>query len=433
MRILYDIFFLLFSVLYVPILFLKGKGHREFVQKFSFLPEEVKKTVKPVWIHAVSVGEAAVAAKIAALLKEKREDIHVVVSTTTRTGNNMIRKVGKGTVDAVFYYPLDISFIVSRVIRLIDPSLYIMIETELWPNILEEFKKRKVPVVLANGRISDNSFHNYERIKFITQRILKCIDVFCMQSEKDAQRIEILGARKEDVFVTGNIKFDEEKQQDHTQTITRDKVGFGSDDSIIIAGSTHSPEEQEIINVFKHLKETRGGVKLILAPRHVERMEAIKIYAEKAGLKHVSLSRALQGSRINEVFDVLLVDTIGHLKDLYAIGDVVFVGGSLAKKGGQNPIEAAKWGKPIIFGPHMYNFREIARVFTNNKVAVQVGGIEELQKVLIELLNDRARREEMSNRAVEVIEENAGAVDRTIGKIEELLEKQSTSAPGHQS
>ena len=240
MRIIYNIFFLVFSVFYVPYLIFKNKFHKDFFQKLGNLPEEVIESKKPIWIHAVSVGESVLAVKLIKEIKRRSLDLEIVVSTTTQTGYDLLNKNVTNLVNGIFYYPLDFSFIVSKVIKLVDPMMYVLIETELWPNLLEEFKRKKIPVILVNGRISDNSFKNYKRIKFITKKLLSCINVFCVQTNKDAERIGFLGGEVKNVKILGNIKFDETLPNALENDI-RKECGFSPNDKIIVAGSTHCP------------------------------------------------------------------------------------------------------------------------------------------------------------------------------------------------
>lgn len=418
MKFFYDIFFLVFSLFYLPVLLFRRKGHKGFLQKLGAVPEEVKRLERPVWIHAVSVGEAALAGKIAKNIKKKRPEVKIAVSTTTKTGNDMIKKISGGAVDGVFYYPLDLSFIVSAAVKDIDPSAYILIETELWPNLISELERRKIPVILVNGRISDSSFANYKRIGFITSKILKGIISLCMQSDKDAQRVKELGAEDEKIKVTGNIKFDEVITSGGG-TFSKESLGFSEEDRIIVAGSTHYPEEKHIIDVFKELKRKEPKLKLILAPRHVERKEAVKIYIEKAKEKCTLLTDILNEKK--KEADIVLVDTIGHLKDLYRIATMVFIGGSLVNKGGQNPIEAASWGKAILFGPYMSNFKEVSRVFLENNAAICVENSGELKEKLLYLLDSPAEREKIEANALDVIRKNQGAISRTVEEVEKYL------------
>ncbi|MFH1878850.1 MAG: 3-deoxy-D-manno-octulosonic acid transferase [Candidatus Omnitrophota bacterium] len=423
MRALYDIFFVFFSIVYIPGLLFGRKMHRGFIQRFGILPGGLTGPEdRPLWIHAVSVGEAAVAAKIAARFKKMMPGIKILVSVTTRTGYNMALKAGKNDIDGVFYSPLDISAVVSRVVRKINPRAYIMIETELWPNILEQMRLRGVPVALVNGRISDHSFRNYMKIKFLTRRILGCIGCFCMQSDDDACRIKELGAPKAGVFVTGNVKFDETPLSTESRVFDKKTFGFNENEEVFVAGSTHFPEERVLIGVYKKLRDKYPGLKFILAPRHIERASGIREHFLKEGVKCRYLSEILAGAgKRAEGCDVVLVDTIGHLKTLYSMASVVFIGGSLAGKGGQNPIEAAVWGKPVVFGPNMQNFREIARVFTESGAAVKINDAGELGTVLDGILGDAGKKTLMAKASAEVIEKNSGALGRTVDRIKCFL------------
>jgi 3-deoxy-D-manno-octulosonic-acid transferase len=243
-----------------------------------------------------------------------------------------------------------------------------------------------------------------------------------MQSHLDAFRIKELGADPEKVFVTGNLKFDELSTKNGAVTFSETKLGFSKTDNIIVAGSTHYPEENMIIDIFKRLKEKEKALKLILAPRHIERTGAIRVYCDRAGIKYERLSRILQPGVLSvKNADMILVDTIGHLKDLYRLASIVFIGGSIADKGGQNPIEAAVWGKPVIYGPNMNNFRQVSGLFLDKDAACRVKDEKELEIILADLVNNPLRREEISRNAGKVISENTGAIDRTIDKIERFL------------
>ena len=422
MRLLYNLFFCLFSILYIPSLLIRGKFHRGFMQRFGFLPQEMEGLTSPVWIHAVSVGEAVLAAKLSARIKKVFPEVKTVISTTTRTGNEMVHKYGEGTADTVFYYPLDISGIVRRVVRAINPRLYVMVETELWPNLLEELSRKGVPTVLVNGRISDSSFKGYKKILFITRRILKNIDCFCMQSKQDSERIEALGASRDKIFVTGSMKFDKILDFSGSEFLNKETLGYTGENQIIVAGSTHYPEEIELVDLYKSLREKKKDLRLILAPRHIERVDEIKSSIEKRGMVTHTFSEVIEGEKadVNKC-DILLVDTIGHLKDLYSVASVVFIGGSLARRGGQNPIEAARWKKAIVFGPHMSNFREISEVFLENDAARQVKDAKELKEVFEDLLSDTEKNKRLAEAAKKVIESNCGAVDKTADKIKDYI------------
>jgi len=416
MRLLYDIFFILFALGYLPYLIVKGKLHGDFAQRFGFLKSEITGREKPVWIHAVSVGEAILAVKLTVRIKEKFPGSTVLISTTTETGNELAKTRGKGVVDGVFYFPLDISCVVSRVVRKIAPVLYITIETELWPNLMEELHRRRIPVVIANGRISDASFRNYSKVRFIMKRVLRNVDLCCMQSEKDAERILSLGSERAGTCVTGNMKFDELGESG--KGYSKNDLGFKDDTAVIVAGSTHPSEEEKIMNVYNRLKKTHNFLGLVIAPRHLDRVAEIEACLDKKVLAHRRFSKGiLPGSRE----EVIVVDTIGHLKDIYTAATVIFVGGSLVPKGGQNPIEGARLGKPVVFGPYMTNFRETAETFIENEAAIMVSDEAELFDVFDRLLKDSAGRARLGENAGRIVTRNAGAIERTVGKISALI------------
>jgi 3-deoxy-D-manno-octulosonic-acid transferase len=422
MRFLYNIFFCVFAVFYVPVMAVKGKFHSGFSQKFARLPSGISGLKRPLWIHAVSVGEALVAARICESIKKELPDLPVVISTTTRTGNEMIRKASKN-VDGVFYYPIDLSPVVKRALDQIDPAAYVMVETELWPNMIEQAFTRGVPVILANGRISDRSFGRYKKIGFITKKIFGCFAAVCAQTPRDAEKIKALGCVGDKINVTGNIKFDTSFSSERDAEV--EKIGriFPQGKKVIVAGSTHFPEESGIIDEFvKMLSALPGGAKLIIAPRHIERKDAIRIYVEKAGLKCCFFSDLSGTETVGvERADVMIVDTIGHLKDIYSLATVVFIGGSLVKKGGQNPIEAARWGKAVIFGPHMTNFREVADSFIESGAAIMAENFVCLGNIMKELLLDEEKRQGLERESKAVIEKNSGAVQKTVEVIKNCL------------
>ncbi|MFA6635948.1 MAG: 3-deoxy-D-manno-octulosonic acid transferase [Candidatus Omnitrophota bacterium] len=422
MRFLYNIFFCVFAVFYVPVMAVKGKFHSGFSQKFARLPSEISDFKKPLWIHAVSVGEALVAARICEILKKEIPGLPVVISTTTPTGNEMIRKASKN-VDGVFYYPVDLSWVVKRALDQIDPSAYVMVETELWPNMIEQASARGIPVILANGRISDRSFGRYKKIGYITKKIFGCFSAVCAQTQRDAEKMKALGCGEEKTRVTGNIKFDTSFSPAHDAEVERIGCIFTEGKKVIVAGSTHFPEESGIIDEFVKMRSSlSGGVKLIIAPRHIERKDAIRIYVEKAGLKCCFFSDfSGAGTTGSERADVMIVDTIGHLKDIYSLATVVFIGGSLVKKGGQNPIEAARWGKAVVFGTHMTNFREVADSFIESGAAVMAENLVCLGSVMKELLLDEEKRLALERKVKAVIEKNSGAVYKTVEVIKHCL------------
>ena len=411
---LYDIAFLIFSLFYLPTLIFKGKMHADFGERFGRYSKEKREALAAskgaIWIQAVSVGEVATCAGLIKKLKERFPDKKIVLSTITKTGNNLARRLFRD--DAVIiYFPLDLSWIVKKVIALVDPCLYVMVETEIWPNVIKEISRRGVPSMIINGRISDRSFGKYRLAKPFLSGTMKRVGVFCMQSVKDAERIMGLGAPKDRVRVTGNMKFDVEVSIDagRPESLKR-SMGMADDHMLLVAGSTHRGEETAVLEAFKMLSSEFPRLKLLIAPRHIERSGEVEDAARSAGFDPV-LVLSIRNS------NVFILDMIGQLRDVYSIATIVFVGGSLVPHGGQNPVEPAALGKPVIFGPHMFNFREISASLLDSGAAILIKGPKELSGSIKSLLLDPVKRSEMAKRAGSVIADKRGATDRNIKEI----------------
>ncbi|MDP1853341.1 MAG: 3-deoxy-D-manno-octulosonic acid transferase [Candidatus Omnitrophota bacterium] len=432
MVLFYDIAFILFSLLYLPCLFFKAKAHKGLWRRLK-LPDTCDFKESPVWIHAVSVGEVQVASLWVKAIRQKSNK-RLVVSTVTKTGNNLAHKL-MGNETTVIYAPLDISIITEKFVKVINPSLFIMIETELWPNIIYSLYKKGVPIALLNGRISPRSFYGYSRIKFLTRGILNKISLFCMQTEEDRQRIINLGASVDKVRVTGNMKFDGMDYADYKKDGAdyKIKLGLGSDDKIWVAGSTHPQEEEIILKAYQRLNSESPALKLLIAPRHIERAKEVAGLINKFGFNPVRVSqlnrsmppsdgtpsKAVAGQPANRP-TVLILDTIGQLRDIYRIATFVFVGGSLVKKGGQNILEPAAFAKPIIFGPHMVNFFQISSLYLSRGAAIEVKDAEELEGAARRILRDFEYAQELGARAQKIIFENRGATARNLELIGSL-------------
>jgi len=422
---LYDIGFLIFSIIYLPLLVFKGKLHREFLERFGryALPKEqaLLSGRDRIWIQAVSVGEVFVCKSLIPLLKEKFPRHDLVVSTITKAGNDLAKKLfSKDAV--VIYFPLDFGFTVRRALKHIKPRIYIMIETEIWPNLLKELSFNSVPSVMINGRISDRSIGKYRLVKPFLKNVLSRIGAFCMQDTIDAERVISLGAPPDRVKVTGNMKFDFEVPVDiPSRDAIRQSLGLKEGEELFVAGSTHSGEEEMIVEIFKELYFEFPQLKLLIAPRHIERVEEIENVIRKSGLQSARISR------LNEIRDtryeirILILDTIGHLNEAYSAATLVFVGGSLVKHGGQNPVEPAILGRAMLFGPHMFNFRYITKVLLEESAALQVAGKEELVKNLRMLLRDPLKRSSLGDNAKRAIAQNRGATKKNLEKISEIL------------
>ncbi len=401
---IYDVFFFVFSLAYLPYLVIKGKAHSDFRERFGKLPRPFEEigALRPIWIHAVSVGEVLAVKDFVEKLHTKLPERKIVLSTTTKTGADLAKRILNENI-LKFYFPLDFSFVARRVANFINPSLLVVMETEIWPNLILELSRRKIPIVLINGRISDRSFKGYKKIKFFFKDILKRVSFFCMRSEKDAEFIKVLGAPGENVKVTGNMKFDIEKAGKDIAR-TKSDLGIGESEELLIAGSTHGGEEEIVLDVYSKLREEFQNLRLLIAPRHIDRAKTIKKMVERMGLKNI-----------------LVLDAFGELSRLYRLATIVFMGGSLVKRGGHNIVEPAVFGKPIVFGPYMFNFRDMARSFLENKAAIKVKNRKELLGTLEMLLKDGNKRAILGRNAKELIDRSKGATERNIGELERLI------------
>ncbi len=422
---LYSIAFFIFSLIYLPTLIFKGKFHADLGQRFARFDKMTERALLSgngrIWIQAVSVGEVALCRSLIPALKEKFPDRDIVISTITKAGNDLAKKIFVR--DAiVIYFPLDFRFIVRKAINIVKPALYIMIETEIWPNLLRELSAAGVPAALINGRISDRSIGKYRIVKPFLKKTLEHINVFCMQDKIDAERILELGAPAERVKITGNMKFDismpaEIKNAD----AIRSSIGLKAGEDLLVAGSTHEGEEDTVLDVFKRISPDLPKLRLLIAPRHINRSADIEKLIKSKGLEYVKFSSLNAVRPTPDARQIILLDTIGHLNEMYSIATIVFIGGSLVKYGGHNPIEPAYFGKAILFGPHMFNFKYITGVFLKNKAAIQAHDKEGLEKECRRVLKDAGARDALGKNAKNSIAENSGASDKNILEITGIL------------
>jgi len=418
---LYDIGFFIFSLFYLPTLVFKGKLHKDFLERFGKYDKAKRDALAQakdaIWIQAVSVGEVALCRDFVPLLKARFPGRTIIFSTITKTGNDLAKKIfAKDAI--VIYFPLDFSFIVKKVIKLIRPKAYVMVETEIWPNFLKEIERRAIAAILINGRISDRSFGKYKIVKQFLRKILRNMNALCMQSKVDAGRVIELGARHERVKVTGNMKFDvQAKMAPVIGDNIRRELGMGEADELLVAGSTHEGEEETIIAAFKDLVEKFPTLKLLIAPRHIERVDRVEEIIKRFGFDPIRLSNLSGPWTLATGPKVYILDTIGRLSDFYSIAAVVFIGGSLIKHGGQNPIEPAIYEKPVVFGYHMFNFKKITEAFLAKGAAIRIDNSDELGPVLYNLFADKNKRLELGRAAKAVVIENQGATEKNLNDI----------------
>jgi 3-deoxy-D-manno-octulosonic-acid transferase len=375
-----------------------------------------------IWIHAVSVGEALTARALIPDLRERYPDLKIFLSTTTMTGQQIARE-RLSDVDAVFFFPFDLPPFVSRTLRLVRPRLFIMMETEIWPNLLRACRKAGVKTMMVNGRISARSYPRYRMARGFFRTVLADVDRFCMQSEESARRIIDIGAEPERVTVTGSLKFEslESPAVSAGRGAGRVLRYFRIPESrpVLMAASTMKGEEAAALKAFGAVRRSHPTALLIIAPRKPERFDEVVALARAEGLRVLRRTELIVDTE--PPADVVILDSIGELAHLFQIATVTFVGGSLVDHGGHNILEPAVHGRAIVFGPHMQNFAEIAETFLQREAAIQIHAPEELEDVWARLVNDAAERARLGAAARALLEANRGAKPRTLECVAELL------------
>jgi 3-deoxy-D-manno-octulosonic-acid transferase len=427
----YFLYNILLPLLALPLLFghlllgvVRGRARRGLRERFGYytadrlVPLAGKKVI---WVHAVSVGETQAAAPLVRSLKSRFPDRALVLSNVTETGHKVA--LGIAGVDLCLYFPYDFSWTVKRAFRQLQPELVVIIETEIWPNFIRAAHRAGIPAALVNGRISDRSFPRYHLLRFFIQPVLRQFSLLCMQSALDAERIIAMGAPPDRVEITRNLKFDMRTDglSDQEPTPVRRKYGLPPGSKVLVAGSTHAGEEELVVEAYLRLLQDGFDLFLILVPRHPDRCRAVGelldfrnlSYVRRSELETVPLPMASDG--------VLLVDTVGELLQFYAAADLVFVGGSLVPVGGHNVLEAALLKKPVLFGPHMHNFKEISRLLVEAGGGLEVAGGEGLHRTAGQLLADPERCRVMGAKGHALLQENRGATARTLQAIERIL------------
>ncbi len=397
-----------------------GKYLRTFRERMGRLPVYLNVDgERSIWIHAVSVGEVLAARPLVPQLRERFPRHRLFLSVTTMTGNAVARKSIRG-VDGLFYAPFDFPHPVRHAMEVLNPSLLVLVETELWPNLIHEAHRRGTRVALVNGRVSPRSFAGYRRLGRFLRSVLSEIDLFLMQGAAHADRVRALGAPPDRVQVTGNLKFDALEPGRLPERLVRLLHGTpATPRPLWVAGSTVGGEEELVLSAFHKVRERIPQARLLLAPRHPERFDLVAPLVEAAGFRCLRRS-ALDPVRWTDG-EVLLLDTLGELAQLYALASVVFVGGSLVPSGGHNILEPAMAGKPVVVGPHMENFQEIADEFRAEHAMVQVASVEELGREVSSLLLDEPRRLDLGGKARELVDRNRGALTRSAEALQTLL------------
>ncbi len=430
MRLLYQIITGLLALLALPVILciaVHSKYRQRFLRRFGWgLQQQLAQALAPAatptfWIHALSVGEVTSALPLVRGLRDAYPTASLVFSTTTRSGSEVAQKLLFPHIDALIAAPLDIGPVVPSFLRVIRPDLFILVETDFWPHWLQCLAQQGIPRLLVNGRISEPSFQRYRQWTTLFRPMFDSFTLLSMQTAADAKKMIDLGLDDGRVVNLGNLKFDTSQLHTHEPdqsaiASNRERYGFAAAAPLWICGSTHAGEESIIFQVYSALRTRMPDLQLLLAPRNIERGQDIGTLAGQIGLvcRLWSCGQASRGP-------VLVLDTIGELAACYAMADAVFVGGSLVAEGGHNPIEPAAVNVPVIFGPHMEDFSEIAATLVQSGGACQVASKEALLEKLQQILTDASLRQSMAKAGWRYVQSNRGVVRRHLQVIDELL------------
>ncbi len=433
MYILYNILIILVFIFLALPYFLyrlvveKGFGHR-FRQNMGLVRREEIAPVADtncIWLHGASVGEMVAISPLVKEIKNLMPERKVLVSAVTVGGYDMARQI-MPEADAIINFPLDLPFVASSMVSRIRPGIFIMVETELWPNFLRAIRERNIPAMMMNGRISEKSAKSYRYLSGLLRDMLNTINLFCMQSSIDAKYITQLGADPEKIIVTGNTKFDQTYAEVSPEDLAtyKTELGLGEDDyPVIVAGSTHRTEEEAVLTSFTALRKKYPHARLIIAPRKLNRIEEIKKVNAKFGYEMGFRSKLKEMEGMRPEFPVLMLDTIGELGRIYAIGDIVFVGGSLVRYGGHNVLEPAAHAKPILVGPSMEDFKDSYALLSKAGACRMVSDTSGLTEAFLEIADDDVLRKKMGDASIQIIRENRGAALKTIHYLTDLLKQ----------
>ena len=428
MRTLYNILYMICFGLASPYYFWRLRRRPAdwttgFGQRFALYDPSIKQALtnrQIIWLHAVSVGEIGLCTQLISALEPRAPNAKIVVSCTTTTGMEEYRKRLPSRITKI-YYPLDRRRYVRRALATINPVALILMEAEIWPNFLWRARDLGVPVFLANARMSPRSYPRYKKFGWLFRPIFASLAGVTCENDEEVRKLCEVGCRPDKVQAVGNLKFEPatltEKRSLDARGLLR-QIGVAEDALILVAGSTHEGEELLLVDISARLRKKFPNLFLVLVPRHNERCPELGRKLKAQGVKFVLRNTIFDDTHLaaGEV-DCLLVNTIGELKFFYEPASVVFIGKSLRAIGGQNPIEPAALGKPVVFGPNMQNFKDITRIFLGKEAAVQVKNPEALERVLEELLAKPVRRAELGRRALEVVAQNQGAIGRTVEMI----------------
>jgi len=425
-RLLYNVLFPIGFILFLPAYAFKmlrrGNNLQNLGQRFAIYSAEVKERLARsprTWIHAVSVGEVGIALKLAAKLKQLDPDFACALTTTTTTGFAFARQEACDWIE-VLYNPLDFWLIIRRAFAIIRPLRIILVEAEVWPNLVAIGRAKQIPIALVNARLSRRSEQRFHQFKRFVAPTFRCLDLVCVQEPEDVDRWAQLGIPHDRIVVVGSVKFDpaEIKLSPALPLQVLRAFGIETGCPILLGGSTHAGEEEILGKIFQRLRVDFPTLTLIIAPRHVERVPEVRAQLEQMSLR--TALRSEVGITTASPVECLLLDTTGELQHWYAAATIVFIGKSMTARGGQNPVEPIIAGKPVLFGPHMENFSVLAHRLVTNKAAVQVDTPNSLQHQIVRLLRDRDAASRLVANAAVVVAAHAGATARTASLVSAL-------------
>jgi len=427
---LYDLLLIIAAAWLLPWYLVRGlrygKSRRGIRERLGFVDRDKLACLEGrevLWIHAVSVGETRAVIPLIKALRAQYPEAALVLSNVTETGREIAGQIDE--VDLHLFFPFDLSFVVRRVLKTIQPRAIVLVETEIWPNFIRLANKMNIPTIMVNGRISDRSFPRYRKVRALVRPIFRRLTACCMQTELDAARVRQLGGESDKVEVAGNLKFDMPMDHDINRDAPglRRELGFTEETLIWTAGSTHPGEEELLLGIFERLRSDFPELALILVPRHPERGEELVSACQSLGLPVTRRSEMVAGHPVVSPGEVLVGDTLGEMLTFYAVADLVFVGGSFVPIGGHNVLEASMVKKAAIFGPYMNNFKEITRLLLEAGGGDQATSAEDLQALVARLLRDRDRRQRMGISGHGLLQKHAGATARTMAVINQVLER----------
>ncbi|MCC3144275.1 3-deoxy-D-manno-octulosonic acid transferase [Halanaerobium sp. Z-7514] len=429
MYLLYNTILSILTVILLPYFYYRSRSNDEKLnlrERFAFYNHNLDLLFpadEVIWIHAASVGETLAAQNLVEEIRADHPQAKIIFSNMTPSGKNIAKKK-IAAADLIIYLPFDLNWVVNKAVNIFKPDLFIMIETELWPNLIKALDEQGTQIILVSGRISDDSFDKYKYLGNLLEDMLQRVDIFSMQHQEAADKIKELGAPEDHLCINGNLKYDLQinppSKEEYQSKL--ELFNINSDSKVIIAGSTHQGEEEIILELYKKLSAQFDDLKILLAPRYVERREEILDLCQQKDL-HAALYSELKKGEVllGRNTDIIIIDTMGELSELYYYADLVFIGGSLINRGGHNVIEAAARAKVVLFGSSMYNFKEERDFLLENETAFEVKDLDDFFEKSYQLLANDKFRKERAKKAANLIAENRGSVRKNLQLINVLL------------